>query len=161
MMAMETVNGTRRKASKDAFRALVEGLAVCEPHLQGLKRACRYLEESYGLAVRALERLGLQRFLDLYEKLEDSYVECAANEAGAKRNYRLKLRGWGSGISLGASLRGYYNLKRAVKSALELKLSLERIWRELERFRATLEGFERVLRSLGIVEEPSSWESFF
>jgi hypothetical protein len=62
---------------------------------------------------------------------------------------------------LGASLRGYYNLKRAVKSALELKLSLERIWRELERFRATLEGFERTLRSLGIVEEPSSWESFF
>jgi hypothetical protein len=61
---------------------------------KGPKWACRYLEESYELAVRALERLGLQRFLDLYEKLEDSYVECAVDEARAKRNYRLKLRGW-------------------------------------------------------------------
>jgi len=156
MMAVETVNGTRRKASKDAFRALVEGLAVYEPHLQGLKWACRYLEESYELAVRALERLGLQRFLDLYEKLEDSYVECAVNKANANSGYRLRLRGWRSGISLGASLRGYYNLKRAVKSAVELKLSLERISRDLERLRATLEGFERALRSLGIVEESSS-----
>jgi hypothetical protein len=120
---------------------------------RGLKWACRYLEESYELAVRALERLGLQRFLDLYEKLEDSYVECAVDEARAKRNYRLKLRGWGSGISLGASLKSYYNLKGAIKSALELKLSLKRIWRGLERFRATLEGFERTLGSLGIVEE--------
>jgi hypothetical protein len=110
---------------------------------RGLKWACRYLEESYELAVRALERLGLQRFLDLYEKLEDSYVECAVDEARAKRNYRLKLRGWGSGISLDASLRSYYNLKGAIKSALELKLSLKRIWR----------GLERTLRSLGIVEE--------
>jgi hypothetical protein len=156
MMAMETVNGTRRKASKDAFRALVEGLAVCEPHLQGLKWACRYLEESYELAVRALERLGLQRFLDLYEKLEDSYVECVVDKSNTNSGYYLRLRGWRSDISLGASLRGYYNLKRAVKSALELKLSLERISRDFERFKATLEGFERALRSLGIVEVSSS-----
>jgi hypothetical protein len=33
---------------------------------------------------------------------------------------------------------------------------LERISRDLERFRATLEGFERALRSLDIVEKSSS-----
>jgi len=64
MMAVETVNGTRRKASKDAFRALVEGLAVCEPHLQGLKWACRYLEESYELE---LEYKGVKTRVDEYE----------------------------------------------------------------------------------------------
>jgi tetratricopeptide (TPR) repeat protein len=155
VVVKESISEAGERAPKDAFRALVEGLAVCEPHLQGLKWAYRYLEESYELAVRALEQLGLQRFLDLYEKLEDSYVECAVG-ASAKRDYRLKLGGWRSGISLGASLRGYYNLKKAVKSAVELKQLLERISRDLERFRATLEGFEKALRSLGIVEESSS-----
>jgi len=85
---------------------------------RGLKWACRYLEESYELAVRALERLGLQRFLDLYEKLEVSYVECTVDEARAKRNYRLKLRGWRSGISLDASLRSHYNLKGPSRALL-------------------------------------------
>jgi hypothetical protein len=142
-----------------ALRSLLGELVVNRKDIDALEKACKNILEEYRALVETLKRLKLLELVEVYEKLKgcSEHYSWVLNKAGKRYYYYyLKCKDQKPAtIYIGKSPEGYNSIKHAARRAVELKLVLDRLRRDLNELEVALGAFRESLITLGVVKNTS------
>ena len=137
-----------------ALRSLLGDIAVNTENLSRLEEIHSRLVRNYSDLVEALRHAKLLELVEIYEKIKNctEHYSWVLNKTGRKYYYYyLKCKGQKPvSIYIGKSPEGYNAIKRAVRSAVELKLLIDKLREDIKELEYTLRSFKENLETLGL-----------
>ncbi len=139
-----------------ALKSLLRDLLVNSEDLERLEGICNSLLRDYDILVEVLRHLKLSEFIDIYERLKSctEHYSWVLNKAGKRYYYYyLKCKDQKPAtIYIGKTPEGYNIIKRVARIAIELKLILTKLQRDLEELENTVKAFKKTLLALGVTK---------